>query len=793
MENLKNRGDWDDLDFDLTKVNNAKPLREVFVEYAKHWKWFILSIAVCLFIAALKILTTEKEYETSSSVVINEDKNGGGSSASGATLSLDDMGLLSSTSNIDNEIVIFTSPDLMRMVVDSLNLTSRYYLRDKLRKQEVYENTPVAVSYSHRFENFRGQFDLNISKEDGKVIVSGTYKPSKDETVEISNTLNSLPAKIILPKNYGWLSIEPTAYPFEEGTDYTVQILNQDNAADVLTDGLKVTQTTKNSSALQITLSVNNLAKGADVLKQLVRQYNLQNNLYNNQISYNTALFINERLKEISKELSDVERDVVDYRQKNKIVDIKVESALSVQQNSENQQKLMDAETQLSIIDLVDKFVKNPDNQLKVVPNLGITDPSLAAIINDYNVKILSSESLIKNTGAENPSRVKALEELQTMHVNIVNSLRSVRRSFQIARDDLQRLAGNTNSQIQELPQQEKGLMERARQQQIKENLFLFLMQKREETNISIAAISEKARTVISPKASGIQKAPQTKQIMLAAFLLGLIIPILVLWVSERLRTKISGREELARLTPISIVGQISKAEEVLIVHEHPNSTTSELFRAFRNNLNFIFHNKPHKVTMITSSVSGEGKTFVSLNLAFSYALSGKKVLLIGGDIRKPKLKQILGLSESKGLSDYLAQETKPWAEYVNHQVMRPNLDVLVSGTIPPNPNELLMSPSLEMFLAEAKEKYDMVIIDTAPVGMVSDSFLFAPYVDAVVYVVREKTSLKESVEFINSIYKEKRFENMYIALNDSDVTSRYGYRYGYGKGYGYNNVATTK
>lgn len=792
MENKLSNEEWEEL-LGQTQLANSKPLRDTIIEYLRYWKWFVLSAICCLVVATLVVMTSKKVFQTTAAVVIDEDKNKSGGSSSGLNLSLDDLGLLASTSNIDNEITVFTSPDLMRTVVDTLNLTSHYYERDRLRYRELYASSPLKVVYSRRLESFSGSFELTVVKENGKIGVEGKYQGKEDLVIDINQTFTKLPAKLILPSGYGYLEFSATSIPMEEDNEYTIVVSNPDAEALTLQNQLKVTQTTKNSTALQFALSVNNPSKGADVLKQLIRQYNIQNNLVNNEISYNTALFINERLKEISKELSDVESDVVNYRQKNKIADIKTESMLSVQQNSENQQKLMDAETQLNVIDMVEKFVRNPENQYRVIPNLGVTDPSLSAIISDFNVKILTSENLLKNTGVENPARTKAIDEIQNTHNNIVNSLKNVRHSLLIARNDLQRLAGTTNAQIASLPQQEKGLMERARQQQIKENLFLFLMQKREETNISIAGISEKARMVVSPKPIDIPTAPNTKVILLAGLFLGLFIPVVVLWLMNQLRVYVSGREELARLSPVSIIGQVCRSEDPLVVHNYPQSSTSELFRALRNNLNFVFHNHLNKVAMVTSSVSGEGKTFMSMNLALSYALSGKKVLLIGGDIRRPKLKQILGLDKSSGLSDYLAQESKSWRDYVIHDVLRPKFDVLVSGTIPPNPNELLMSPNLEQLFKEVREVYDMIVIDTAPVGMVSDSFLYAPYVDAVIYVVREKVSLKDSIEFLNSIHKEKRFQNMYLVLNDCDVSSHYGYRYGYGKGYGYNNATTTK
>lgn len=773
------------LAMDAQSNEPQRSFMEIISGYLRHWRWFILSVATCLAVGVAIVMTTEKQYKSNATVLIDEDKNKGGSKSS-TGLSLDDLGLLATTNNIDNEIVILTSPDLMHTVVDSLNLATHYTVRDRFRDKELYDNAPFTATYSKRFQNFPGVISFSITKDGNSFKIEGEYVLSEQQIFPIHKSAASLPVTINLPDSLGSIHVSALKQPMDDGVDYQVSIVNPNAVATGLVSALSVTQTSKNSSALKMDMSVNNVSKGAAVLKQLVRQYNLQNTRVNNEISYNTALFINERLKEIAVELSDVERDVVDYKQKNRIADLPTEAQLSIAQSGQNKQKMMDAETQLNVIDLVERFVKDPANDMKVIPNLGVSDLALASIINDYNVKLLTSETLIKNTGPENPTRIKVLDEIRSMHSSIINSLRNVRRAYQIGKRDLQQMSGSTQSQIQAIPQQEKGLLERVRQQQVKENLFLFLMQKREETNISIASISEKARMVASPQMNTLPIAPNTRMILMAAFLFGLLIPVAIIYVINMLRTHVGNREELKGLTPINIVGQISRGSDPLVVHVDPKGIVTELFRSLRNNLNFIFKNKDHRVVLVTSSVSGEGKTFVSTNLALTYTLSGKKVLLIGGDIRKPQLKKIMDLQESKGLSDYLAQDQEHWNHYLITGVLNPNLDVMISGTIPPNPNELLMSPKLGVFLNDAKEKYDIVIVDTAPVGMVSDTFLYNDYMDTVLYVVREGVTPKDSIEYINTLEREKRFHSMYIILNDSVVDSHYGYKYGYGKGYGY-------
>lgn len=763
---------------------------EIIHDYIRHWKWFVLSVILCLVIGVVFVLTTQRQYKSNIAVLLNEDKSKT-SGASAGGLSLDELGLLSTTNNIDNEIAILTSHDLMRGVVDSLNLVTSYYTRENFRLKELYDDSPYYVTFTYKKYDFPGVIDFDIIKKEDGFTLQGKYKRLEDREIDINEQIKEFPVSIVFPDSLGTVVITRTDKPIIENQNYNIIITNPILVATDLCSDLTVGQTTKNSSALNLNLTVNNTSKGAAILRELVRQYNVQNVNVNNQIAYNTAIFINERLKEIAVELSDVERDVVDYKQQQKIADLASEAQMSIHQSGQNRERLMDIETQLNVINMVESFVSDPSNELKIIPNLGVSDPALSQIINEYNVKVLNSEALLKNTGEENPMRIRVIDEIKNMRNSITGSLKNVRQAYNISKQDLQRLSGSTMSRIQSIPQQERGLLERVRQQQVKESLFLFLMQKREETNISIASISDKARIIASPQIKLIPIAPKTSIILLAALILGVIIPVVIIYVIGLLKTKISGRSELEKLSQVSVVGQInvSKENEAMVVKSHPNGVTAELFRSLRNNLNFIMKNHSHQLILITSTLSGEGKTFVSVNLALTYALSGKKVLLIGGDVRKPKVKLYLNLKKSsKGLSDYLAEDDNDsdWRDYCVKSDFSTNMDIMISGIIPPNPNELLMSPKLRTLLAETKIEYDIVIVDTAPVGMVSDTYLFDEHVDVTLYVVRESVTPKNAISFINAQKEENRLHNLYLVLNGSSLDKYSGYKYGYAKGYGY-------
>lgn len=764
--------------------NDTTSLVDTLLEYISYWKWFILSILICLVGGIAFILTSQKEYKSSISVILDEER--GASRRGSSELNLDALGLLSTTNNLDNEIAIFSSPDLMEQVVDTLNLQSTYYIKTRFRKKEIYLDAPVYVKYIPYKKELSNSINISVEKSSSGYAINAKYKNQEGNEVDLDKTVENLPLDIALADSIGSIHFHLTGAEMKDSEKYYVLIQNKSYVTQNLLSKLSVSPTSKSSSVLNLNLLVNNTERGDAILRDLVRQYNDKNVKVNNEMAYNTALFINDRLKEIAIELGDVERDVVDYKQRNRIADLGSEAQLFVQQSGQNQERLMEVETQLNVVALVDKFVSDPSNNLKMIPNLGISDPALSQVITEYNSKLLDSDAILKSTGEENPARKRLTEEINNMRSSISSSINNVKQAYSISKRDIQRLSGTTQSRIQSIPQQEKGLLEKVRQQQIKESLFLFLMQKREETNISIASTSDKARIISSPQIDISPIAPKTKVILLAALLLGILIPVVVIYLINLFRVGIKSRTELERLSKVSVIGQIAKnviKDQIVLDHED-NTPMAEMFRSLRNNLNFAFKSRGHQVILITSTISGEGKTFISINLAMSYALMGKKVLLVGADIRNPKFRRYLGMTETRGLTDYLIDSTNNWKSFVASSELNPNLDVMISGVIPPNPNELLMSPRLKVFLSQAKNDYDIVILDTAPVGLVSDTYLIDEYVDATLYVVRENVTPKAAINFINIQKSENKLINMYLVLNDATLDNNY--KYGYGKGYGY-------
>lgn len=762
------------------KTDETTSITDIVFEYLRHWKWFIVSIFIFLTIGAIIILVTQKQYKSSLSILLNEEK---GSKAGAAEFDLDALGLLSTTNNIENEVAIISSPDLMRSVVDSLNLQTVYYINKRFRKTELYTQSPIFVNLDSSEKNTISDIEFYIIKEGNEYLISGIYVDDKIDQ-NINQKIQSLPTKIKLNEIVS-LNIRLTGENIVDGEKYYVSINNITSTVSALCSTLSVSPTSKSSSVLNIALTGNNTAKGAAILRELVKQYNEMNVNIKNEIAYNTAIFINDRLKEISMELGDAEENVVDFKQRNQITDLNTEAQLFVQQTGQQEQKLMEVETQLNVISLIERFVNDPTNRYSIIPNIGISDIGLTQIISEYNNKLLNSEVQLKGMGEENPTRIRLAEDINNMRNNITGSLKNVKQAYNVSKQDILKQSSSTKSRVLSVPQQERGLIEKVREQRIKENLFLFLMQKREETNLSIASTANKARIIASPQVDIPPIAPKSKVIILSVLILGILTPVVVIYVINLFKTQIRSRNELEELSDVSIIGQISKNEikDQIVVQYGFNSGIAEMFRSLRNNINFIFKHRANQVILVTSTTTGEGKTFICANLGMSYALSGKKILLIGGDIRNPKLKNYVNLGGKKGLSDYLVSDDS-WRNYVNKSDLNNNLQVMVAGTIPPNPNELLMSPRLNTLLSEAKEEYDFVIIDTAPVGLVSDTYLINEHVDITLYVVRENITPKAAVNFINDQKEDEKLMNMYLVLNDSSLDS--GYKYGYGKAYGY-------
>jgi len=565
---------------------------------------------------------------------------------------------------------------------------------------------------------------------------------------------------------------------------FTATITNPKSLARSLSASLQVTPSAKQSSVLTLSIQSEMKQKGRDFLQQLVNFYNEDATDDKNMVAHNTAVFIDERIKEISVELGLVEKEVEDFRQEKQITDISAEAQLYLGQTGENEQKRVDIETQLNLTRFVEDFIGRPANARKLIPNLGVSDAGLVSVINEYNQLLLMKERLESSSSDSNPALIQIKQQVSGMRQSIQASLANVRHASEIALRDLNRQNTITNARIQDIPAVERQYKDIMRQQEVKNNLFVFLLQKREETALTQAAVAPKAKIVSEPDTSERPVAPKRSVILLAFFLVGCVLPVGGIFVRDMFHTTIEGLDDLAPLLETS-----------LVVKANDDSAPVELFRTLRNNLLFMLNEPSKQVIMVTSTVPGEGKTFISINLARSLSLIDKKVLLIGGDIRNPRLSHDLGISKNKsGLSTYLAGIETDLS--LLEDVLFPNFHIMQAGPVPPNPNELLSKQTLDELFVKLRRSYDYIVIDSAPVGVVSDSFMLNRVADLTLYVMRENLTQKDTVNFVNSVRSDNRLNGITVVLNATTPQGKYGsykygykysYRYGYGQNqYGY-------
>ena len=566
-------------------------------------------------------------------------------------------------------------------------------------------------------------------------------------------------------------------------------------ASNKYVNELQVAQTAKSTSIAQLQLTDEVPQRSLDYLKQLAIVYNRQANEDKNTIALRTDKFINDRLGKINAELGKTEGQLQNYKQQNGIVELKMNAGNSVANQNSSELKLAEVETQIELFNTIAREVESSSRNLsQVIPsNVGLDDQSSTTLINKYNELVLERNRLLRSASESSPVVEPLTAQIRELNGNIRRAIGAARQNLQIQRDAVLAQVNKFNEQVAETPQQERMLTQIDRQQEVKSGLYLMLLQKREENNISLAATADKGKLIDDPQLLG-KISPKSTSIMLVALLIGLVLPVLVILILQFFRYKIEGHDDVARLTKLPIIADVAiasnkaKGKADIVVHENQNNQMEEIFRSMRTNLQFMLK-EGQKVVLFTSSTSGEGKTFNAANLSVSFGLLGKKVILIGLDIRRPRLAELFGINDHKhGITNLLVKDN-PTIEDIQEQILpsgvNKNLDLLMAGPIPPNPAELIARNSLDIIINLLKERYDYIMIDTAPVGLVTDTLQIARVADASIYMCRADYTPKSSFNLINALANEKKFPNMAIVLNGIDMSKRkYSYYYGYG-GYG--------
>ena len=762
-----------------------------------NWYWFVLSLIIFGGIGAIYLRYTTPLYQSTAKLLIKDDDNG--SSRRGSSLqNITNLGTISNSAGIDNEMEILSSHSIAEDAIRDLKLYVNYTIEGKVKDVITYRDQPLVVDIdAAHLDRLNRPINLNITKKGSSFVVNGTYSvPTDEENSEgpfsINKKFTSLPATI--PTRAGIITINSNnGRTLHEGQVLKVSILSPKMASDKYVGELKIGQSGKGTSILQLQLTDEVPQRSLDYLKQLAIVYNRQANEDKNAVAHQTEKFINSRLEKINAELGKTEGELQNYKQKNGMVELKMNASNSVSNQNTSEQKLAEMETQIELFNTIAREVESSSRNLtQVIPsNVGLDDESSTSLINKYNELVLERNRLLRSASESSPVVEPLTDQIRDLNVNIRRAIAAARKNLQIQRDAVLAQVTKYTDQVEETPQQERMLTQIGRQQEVKSGLYLMLLQKREENSISLAATADKGRLIDDPQLNG-KVSPNSTYIMLIALVIGLAIPVLIILIIQFFRYKIEGHDDVARLTKLPIIADIAiasnsaKGKADIVVHENQNNQMEEIFRSLRTNLQFMLH-EGEKVVLFTSSTSGEGKTFTAANLSVSFGLLGKKVILVGLDIRRPRLAEQFGINDHKhGITNILVKDN-PNREDVEAQILpsgvNKNLDLLMAGPVPPNPAELIARNSLDTIIEILKEKYDYIMIDTAPVGLVTDTLQIARVTNVSVYMCRADYTPKASFAMINSLAKEEKLPNMAMVLNGVDMSKRkYSYYYGYGK-----------
>ena len=755
-----------------------------------NWQWFLLSLIITMSAAMIYVRYSLPVYQVSAKVLIKDEDNTSSRGRSNQIMNTNTLGILTSTDGFDNELEILKSKSLAEETVLDLKLYVNYYSVGKIIDVPVYDETPVLVDLNkEKLEVLEGPVKLHISKDNNIYNVQGVCV--RNGAKQVFKGQGKLP--FIIKSPVGTISLVQNPR-FVESDVKKKYIANIYNPKDVINSYVNIGVEPLSKTTSIAVLTRNDLLpeRAKEYLKHLVTVYNRQANEDKNIIAVRTEEFINQRLEKINAELGSTDGAIERYKRNNNIIDAASSAQLSLSQSNEADISLRDINTQIMLMQSLKEYMQTPTNKYQTLPsNVGLKDPSAASLIGQYNQIALERSRVLRSASEHSPVIQELTSQLDALVSSINGAIDQSKRGLEIQKKAIMSTYGKYTGKLSQTPEQERFLTEIGRQQTVKSSLYIMLLQKREENSITLAATSDKGRLIDESAFMGKVK-PKTAIIMLIALLLGIGLPLLILILKELLRYRIEGRQDVEKLTDCPIIADIAMANESIkavgdiVIKENQNNQMEEIFRGMRTNLQFMLK-ESQNVIMFTSSVSGEGKTFVAGNLATSFAFLGKKVLLVGLDIRRPRLSHLFGMDNKKeGITTLLTKNgvaTDDVLSLCMPSGVNKNLDLLIAGPIPPNPSELLTRSTLKEIFDILRKEYDYVIVDTAPVGLVTDTLHIGKVADATVMVCRADYTEKSSFSMINDFAENNKLPNVSIVVNGVDMSKKkYGYAYGYGK-----------
>lgn len=752
-------------------------VKSLFNDYRRHWWWFVISLFLCGAMAVVYVKTHNAQYAVCANVLVSDDNTGSFTAMSGMS------DLFGSSANVEDEVYVISSHSVLRDVARNLGIYKTHYVKKGLLGGYLaYPDFPVDVTAESSLLdtlNTTMTFKVNVDK-DGKADIK-MYADGKKIGQE-----KNLRLPVSLNTKYGRYTVLPTPdYPKGEKVKTTISISGYDDAAEDLAHSISSDRASRKSNMINLYMRTENTAYGKDVLNEIVDNYNRRGISYKNRQGEKTLEFINDRLAIISGDLSTAEKDIQDYKKDHKITDVGVEASYNMGVRGTADHALVQAETESEIIKMTRDFLRQPGNEFQLVPITSNMPKSLGDAINEYNNLVIKRMEVADNARGNNTALRRLDESIGSLRRNIDTSLTKALETSQVQVREARSRLNSSLSKLGNVPAQEREFLGLKRQQAVKQELYIFLLQRREETAMMIANAIPKGRIIDEAYSLSQPVSVKMKTVLAIALLIGLIVPCLLLYLRRLFRTKFDDIQELRALTDIPVVGEICKDKnaENLVVTPGSSTPTTELFRMVRSSLQFMTAGDGCHTILVTSTRPGEGKSFISVNLAASFAITGKRVVLLGMDIRNPQLGNYLGLKHNAGITNFLADPSLSIDSIIMSSPRVQGCDVILAGPVPPNPSELLSSAAVDKLFAELRERYDYIIIDSAPSGMVSDTLSLGHVADMTLYVTRADYTLRRDVTFVNNLSTDNRLPRIALVLNGVPMRAKaYGYGYGYGK-----------
>jgi len=760
---------------DKNEVSNLT-VRDLFYKYARFFPYFILSVALALLVAFIYLRYASQVYSAGGSMLIKSEGKGRSSDK------VEDIILGGSRSeNIQSEIEVLKSRPLMARVVRKLNLPFSYIAQGRIKDQNVYKQAPFTLE-AFKINDSARSFAINVKFID-------------NQQFNLNNENTAFSFDQVFENNYGVFRLRKNGEPIA-GSEYHVEWTPIERMAGYFVNALKVVPKTGGTGIVLISLEASNPNLAADIVNNLMVQYDSLTIEQSNFSTDQMIGFIDIRLEKLKRELDSIQEILLDYRQKNKIINVELQSTNSFGKITAADQAVSEQMIKISVVDMLHDYLKNKENQysqVTVPSSLGLEDATLNELVTGYNTAQLQRRSLLEsNIPVNNPAVKEAEALIEQQRKMVLENLQNIKGSYANAIATLNKLSSSEQTGLEKLPYKMKEYLDLERQVTTKLALYSLLEGKREEAAISRASTISNSSIIEKATSNSTPVAPNRRTIQIMAVLIGLALPAIVIFIAEVLNDKVTTRYDVEKITRVPILGEVghSFSESTLVVNKTSRGMVAEQFRSIRSNLQYVIGKTGKPVIMVTSSFSGEGKSFVSINMAAVHALTGKKTIILEFDIRKPKVLSGLGIERKPGISNFLVGKTE-LKDLIIPVPGHENLFVLPCGPIPPNPAEMLLDEKIEELFAWVRQEFDIVVVDTAPVGMVSDALTLGAFADCTLYLVRQGRTYKKQVALIDDLYRENKLPRVSIVINDVRVKAGYGYygygRYGYGYGYGSN------